>query len=47
MVEGGGIRRRSEVLCTELRHDEPSWNDAERRTMTVEEEKVTVSLSQT
>ena len=36
----------TEVLCTELRHDEPSWNDAERRTMTVEEEQVTVSLSQ-
>ena len=36
-----------EVLCTELRHDEPSWNGAERRIINVEDEEVTVLLSQT
>ena len=36
-----------EVLCTELRHDEPSWNGAERRTINIENEEVTVLLSQT
>ena len=36
-----------EVLCTELRYDERSWNGAERRTMNVEDEEVTVVISQT
>jgi isoleucyl-tRNA synthetase len=36
---------KGEVLCTELRHDQPDWNGAERRTMTVEDEEVTVLLS--
>ena len=35
-----------EVLCTELRHDEPSWNGAERRTINVEDEEITVMLSE-
>ncbi len=35
-----------EVLCTELRHDEPSWNGAERRTINIEDEEVTVLLAQ-
>jgi isoleucyl-tRNA synthetase len=36
-----------EVLCTELRHDEAAWNDAESRTMTIDDEEVTVLLSHT
>ncbi|HUG81909.1 MAG TPA: isoleucine--tRNA ligase [Bryobacterales bacterium] len=36
---------KGEVLCTELRHDQPDWNGAERRTMNVEDEEVTVLLS--
>ena len=33
-----------EVLCTELRYDQPNWNGAESRTMTIDEEEVTVLL---
>ena len=36
---------KGEVLCTELRHDQPNWNGAERRTMNVEDEEITVLLS--
>jgi isoleucyl-tRNA synthetase len=33
-----------EVLCTELRYDQPNWNGAESRTITVDDEEVTVLL---
>jgi isoleucyl-tRNA synthetase len=36
---------KGEVLCTELRHDQPNWNGAEHRMMTIEDEEVTVLLT--
>ncbi|MDA1312679.1 MAG: isoleucine--tRNA ligase [Acidobacteria bacterium] len=36
---------KGEVLCTELRHDQPNWNNVEARTLKVEDEEVTILLS--
>ncbi len=36
---------KSEVLCTELRHDQPTWHNPEAREITIEDEQVTVLLS--
>lgn len=37
---------KGEVLCTELRHDQPDWSSAETREMTIEGEQTAILIAQ-
>ena len=44
IISANQAHLRAETLCVEIRHDEPGWDDAERREMKIEDEQTTILL---
>ena len=44
IISANQAHLRAETLCVEIRHDEPGWDDAERREMKIEDEETTILL---